>query len=58
MIECDRCGFKFMLLYPLGQHLIDGWANLSINCPVCRNGIRGFSERCSNGTFNTLITEE
>ncbi len=56
MLECDHCGFKFILLYPAEQRLTHGYSNNEVRCPVCRGAVTQFIRGEENP--NTLVKME
>lgn len=58
MIMCPNCGFKFILVYPLGQRLCDGYHTNAVTCPVCREVTGGFPANAQGGSFNRLVVVE
>lgn len=59
MLECNNCGFKFILVYPLRQQFKHTWGNYVIKCPVCKESMREYTTFATSlGNPNVLMKEE
>lgn len=41
-MECENCGFVFVLKYPIGQKLKHGMQANVVYCPVCNERVTAF----------------
>jgi len=58
MLECEICGFKFIIAYTPNQSLNGTWMTNVIKCPICANTVKYFSHPQSGCSVNDLIVEE
>lgn len=58
MLECDICGFKFIIAYTPNQSLNGTWQTNVIKCPICSARIKYFPHSQPGHPVNDLIVEE